>query len=298
MKLAFIVLAHHHPAQLARLLTALGHRDTRTYLHIDRRVPIEPFRSQLTQQDLAQLEMLPRQPSRWGGIGPVDAAMDGLRHGLAESCDYFVLLSGQDYPLWPIGQILEFFAEAPERSYVAHFPLPDPRWEFDGRMRTDFYTYDLLGRRETCFPKGETVHLTWKGKVLNSALRLRTAWRPPRRFPAYARPYGGSQWWNLSREAAEFVIRFTGQHPAYRAYHLHTLAPDEIFFHSILLGTRFAEAHEIVNDSLRFMIWPPNSSHPRLLGSEDLPKMMRSGKPFARKFDLDHDRSVVDKLPA
>ena len=298
MKLAFIVMAHHMPVQLVMLLESLRHPQTRTYLHLDRRARLAPFRAELSRRGIDGVELLPRHASSWGGVGMVDAAMDGLRRGLKERCDYFVLLSGQDFPVWPVSEVVQFFDERAGQSYLEYFPLPDERWEYGGRMRTDFYSYDVLGRRETCFPKGEEPRLSFKGRMLNRLLRIRTAAKPPRRFPSYLRPFGGAQWWNLDRDAAEFVVRFTDERPDYRAYHRHTLAPDEIYFHSILLGTSFAETQEIVNDSLRFMIWPSNSSHPRTLCSADLPAIAGSGKPFARKFDLQLDRSVIEKLSA
>lgn len=299
MRLAFIVLAHHRPAQLAQLLRSLEHPDTDIYLHIDRRVRVDPFRSVLSNSGISDIELLPRRASHWGGLGAVDAALDGLRLGFRDRCEYFILLSGQDFPLKPASETVQFFAERRRESYLAYFPLPDSRWLYDGRMRTEFYSYDLFGRRETCFPRGEEPpSLNIKGRVLNALLRLWTARKPSRRFPSYLRPYGGSSWWNLNRDAARFVLDFVDRHPDYRAYHEYTLAADEIFFHSILLGTEFAEAHTIVNDSLRFMVWPPDSSHPKTLSAEELPAIIASGKPFARKFDLELDRSVIEKLSA
>jgi len=120
-------------------------------------------------------------------------------------------------------------------------------------------------------------------RCLSSALRARSAFKGPRRFPSYARPFGGSQWWNLSRPAADFILGFLDAHPDYRRYHEHTLAPDELFFQSILLGTEFAAEHEVVDDCLRFMRWPEGESHPRLLTDEDLPAMEESEALFCRK---------------
>jgi hypothetical protein len=72
--------------------------------------------------------------------------------------------------------------------------------------------------------------------------------------------------------------------------------PDELFFQSILLGTGFADRHEVVNDSLRFMRWPDGESHPRILTMDDLPAMVTSRDLFARKFDAAVDRNVLAQL--
>ena len=299
MTLACIVLAHRAPEQLAVLLSALRHPQVRVYVHVDRRTSLQPFAEALEAAEPRDVVQLPRHYGRWGGIGIVDAALSGLAQGIADGCDYFVLLSGQDFPLRPMGEIVEFVREAGSRSYIEHFALPAPHWRFDGRDRTDFYTYDLLGRRETCIPRGEDVSfLNRKGLLLNELLRMRTAFKPTRRFPPYVRPFGGSQWWNLSHAAADYVLRFVHEHPGYRRYHEHTILPDEVFFQSILLGTEFIGRQEVVNDAQRFAIWPDGASHPRTLTTDDLTAMLESEKLFARKFDASVDSAVLVELAA
>jgi hypothetical protein len=299
VRLGVVVLAHERAEQAARLLSALRHPRASAYLHVDRRVALEPFERALAGAGLTEVTALPRHATGWASPQLVDAALEGLSRAVADRCDYFLLVSGADFPLRPAEEIVAFAEAAGSRSHVGHFPLPDPRWRFEGRDRTDFYTFTVRGRRETCIPRGEdTSFLGARGRLLNAALRLRAAPRPPRRFPAYARPFGGSQWWNLSRAAAEFVLAFLDEHPGYRRYHEHTLAPDEIFFQSILCGTGFAERHEVADDDLRFMRWPAGDPHPRLLGPEDLPALRASEALFARKLSGAPGDPVLAELAA
>ncbi|MGH3427976.1 MAG: beta-1,6-N-acetylglucosaminyltransferase [Mycobacteriales bacterium] len=293
-QVACIVLTHHKPDQLTLLLSALRHPQIRVYLHVDRRASLAPFTEALSEAGVRDVSLLQRHACAWGSAQLVDAELEGLARGVEDGCGYFVLISGQDFPMRPVEEILSFIEKAGSRSYLEHFSLPSPRWRFEGRDRTDFYTYTLLGRRETCVPRGEdTSFLNRKGLILNEMLRLRSTLKPPRRFPSYARPFGGSQWWNLSRAAADHVLGFLDEHPDYRRYHEHTLAPDELFFQSILLGTGFAGHNELVDDSLRFMRWSSDESHPRVLGMEDLPAMRESEKLFGRKLDRAVDDTVL-----
>lgn len=296
MKLACIVLAHRGPRQVARMLSCLRHSDVRMYLHVDRRVDLHPFEQALGGFGLEEVTLLPRHATPWGGIGAVDAQLGGLERALEDGCDYFVLLSGQDFPIHPVDRIVERLAAAPELSHVRHFPLPDERWAYGGRMRTEFYTFELFGRMETHIPAGEPKELSWKGTLLNHLLGFRSALLPERRFPPYVEPYGGWSWWNLSREAAEYVIDFVARHPDYRAFHRHTLSADEIFVHSILMGTGFPGAERVANEDLRFLEWRPDGKHPRILVSDDLPDIMASEALFARKFDDGVDEEVIRRL--
>ena len=297
MKLACIVMAHRQPRQLARLLSTLRHPRVRVYLHLDRRAPIDSFSRALAEAGVDDAVLLPRHPTPWGSPQLVDATLDGFSRGLEDGCGYFVLISGQDFPLRPIGEIVEFFESAGSTSYIEYFPLPDPRWRLEGRDRTDFYTYTFFGRRETCIPRGEdTSYLSPKGKLLNEMLRARSIFKPDRRTPDYVRPYAGSQWWNLSREAVEYVLGFVDRHPDFRRYHEHTLLTEEIFFQSVVVGSGFEGREDLVNDNLRFLRWPVGQSHPSVLGVDDLPEMLAGGKLFARKFDPEVDAEVLDRL--
>jgi hypothetical protein len=297
MKLACIVMAHHKPRQLARLLSALRHPQVRVYLHLDRRAPIDLFTRAFSEAGAGDMVLLPRYPTPWGSPQLVDATLGGFSRGIENGCGYFVLISGQDFPLRPIGEIVDFLESVRSKSYLEYFSLPDPRWRFEGRDRTDFYTYTFFGRRETCIPRGEdTSFLSRRGRLLNEMLRARGLFKPARRTPGYVRPYAGSQWWNLSRDAVEYVLGFVDRHPDFRRYHEHTLLTEEIFFQSVLVGAGFEGRDELVNDNLRFMRWPAGQSHPSVLGIDDLPDMLASRKLFARKFDPATDEKVLSRL--
>jgi Core-2/I-Branching enzyme len=297
MKVACIVLAHRSPEQLGLLLSALRSPELRVYLHLDSRARLDGFRPTLSEATAHGVTMLRRRPTRWGGPEILDATIEGLARGVRDGCDYFVLISGQDFPLRPVDEIVGFIEGNRTKSYIRYWELPTPRWRYEGRDRIQFYTYDVFGRRETCIPAGEDMSMfNWRGRALNRVLRARTLLQGERRFPSYARAVGGIQWWNLTAAAAQYVLTFLGEHPDYRHYHQHTLAPDELFFHSILLGTEFATAAEIINDDLRYMDWDPGSDHPRTLTSDDLKAMLGAGDLFARKFDLAMDRRVLCDL--
>src|SRR5262245_2660806 len=106
VKLACIVLAHDKPGQLAMLLSVLRHPRVQVYLHLDRRCARAPFARALSDARVGEITWLPRYPTPWGSPQLVDATLDGLARGAADGCGYFVLLSGQDFPLRPVEEIL------------------------------------------------------------------------------------------------------------------------------------------------------------------------------------------------
>ena len=303
MRLGCVVLAHALPGQLASLLSILQHPQVRLYLHIDRRKPIAPFRRALEEAGVDNLSLLPRRASPWGSIDVVDAELDGLAASVNDGCDYMVVLSGQDFPVQPVDRILAFLQDQGSRSYMRYWRPGEAgalgMTDWNGRFRTELYAYRVLGRTVACLPRGEDISfLNFRGRVLNQLLRFRTALKSRRRHPAYVSPFVGTTWWNLSRLAAEYVLDFVEEHPDFRRYHTHTWTPDEMFFQSILLGSGFADRHEVVRDDLRFVDWSEAAAHPRVLTIEDVPEMLQSGKLFARKFDESVDAQVLTELRA
>lgn len=275
----------------------LRHRNLAVYLHLDAHASTDHFRSTLERAAADGVVLLERRRSRWGGREVVDASLDGLSRAALDGSRYFLLISGQDFPLRPVDEILDWTGEHISTSYIEHWPIPSRQWRYGGLDRIEFYTYTVRGRRETAIPLAEARHaLNIRGRLMNYALCLRGRFQPPRRFPPYVQPVGGRQWWNLSLDAVHYILSFLDAHPDYLRYHAHTLLPDEIFFQSILLGTDFALRSEIVNDSLRFMRWEADSSHPRILTEADLPTMLQSNALFARKFDVETDEPALRRL--
>jgi hypothetical protein len=265
--LGCIVVAHNSPEHVRLQLRTLQHPEVRLYLHVDSRVDLAPFLE-------PGVALLPRYPTRWAGPEMVDAMLGGLSRAVADGCDYILLLAGNGFPLKPIDEILGFFAAHPHRSYGEYGPMRD-------RKRTDFYAYTVLGRRELCIPWGEDTSMFGiKGHVLNWALRICSLPKGKRRFPSYLQPFGGRAWWNLSRDAAEYVLAFDAEHPDYRRYHEHTWGVDEAFLCSILARSGL----EIVNDSLRYYAWG-DGARSLTATPADIPTMLNSGALFAQKVD-------------
>jgi Core-2/I-Branching enzyme len=295
-KLGIVVLAHRRPQQLATLLGALRHPQVTTYLHIDSKSQLEPFEAAFAAADLGEIVWLDRHRSSWGSLEIVDAELEGISRALADDCSYILLISGEDFPLRPIAEIVEFAQANEERSYVDAAALPYDGWDFDGRHRTDFYSYKLFDHMYTCIPRGEdTSQIDRKRRLFNWVLRLRSMPKPDRRFPRYLSAFGGQQWLNLSAPAAEYVLAFVESHPDYREYHKHTACPDEMFIQSILMGSDFATTHEIVNDDLRFLVWE-GGDHPRTLTLDDLPAILASSDLFARKVIGEQDPELLAAL--
>lgn len=281
MHVAYLILAHKNPAQLARLIQRLHAPHVTFVVHIDRRAPLAAFQDELRRIPNADIEFAERVVSKWGRFGIVQAALNCLRAALSRTppVERFVLLSGQDYPLRGAREIARYWEISPAKIFIEYFPMPTTHWRGGGLNRIEHYHFDI--------PKPH-----WVGRLIGLFHH--------RRLPLGLKPFGGAQWWSLSRSHAEYVVAFVRDHPEYVRFYRWSLVPDEMFFQTIFLNSSEPAIREnILNDHLRYIVWnAPHVNHPMLLVASDVDAIMASRQLFARKFDAAADATVLDCIDA
>jgi len=292
MRIAYLVLAHHRPRQLRRLVGRLAGSQTRCYVHVDRRAPAAVCGA---VRDLAGVHLVEPVACRWGDFSLVRAILRCLDAALDDTdrFDVAVLLSGQDYPIKPAGHIDAVLASRAGRSTLHHWKLPSQRWanERGGADRYEFWNL-RIGRRFVpifgpCAFDNPFVHRLWNGLARRVPVT--------RRFPAGLVPYGGSGWWAMDRADAEAVRRYIVRNPGVVRFFRGVRIPDEMLLQTILMNSPGAE--RVVNEPLHFLRWPPlGATSPQVLTSRDLDDIAAAPQLFARKFDETVDAEVLDAI--
>jgi hypothetical protein len=113
-------------------------------------------------------------------------------------------------------------------------------------------------------------------------------------------PFGGSQWWALTKDAIEFILRFLTDCPEYLEFHKKTFIPDEIFFQTIIMNNPDL-ACNVINEKLKFIDWSDPTTKPMVLNDKyltDIDDIVRN-KPyclFGRKFDPENSENLLNKI--
>lgn len=278
MAVAYLIMGHRDPDQILRLIHAL--RDSAAFfvVHIDKRVGDQVF-APLRDYATAHPEVLlaRRIPCYWGGAGIAEAMIECVKTTVAsgKDFDYAILLSAQDYPIKSASQIEEFLTRNKGAEFIESFQLNKPnRWTphggaFQAMNRVRYWTF---------FIRSRPFHL-----------------RIPRKFPLGWEPFGGSQWWGLSRECIQYLDDFLRRNRGVVQYFKHVFIPDESLFQTVISNSRFRD--RIVNDDLRHIDWErPNPKYPRTLDMEDFETLRASPKLFARKFDSERSRECLERI--
>ncbi len=275
MKIAFIIVAHKNPRQIAHLVSLLSADDNHCYIHIDKRVEAV---SQEVQQLLANASNVffssKRYACRWGQFSIVNATLSCLRdlHSKKEKCDYVFLISGQDYPIKTLSEIKHFLNENRGRQFIEAFPMMEPNQWTDG---TGAFQSERRVFNWHFFLRSRHFHLPLQ-----------------RQIPGSLAPYGGSQWWALTGDCVSHLMSYVEDNPCIVNYFKYTFIPDETFFQTLICNSPFKE--EVTGYGLTYIDWQnPNPLPPRVLTVEDFESLKKSDCLFARKFELGRSQELL-----
>lgn len=280
MKIAYIILAHKLPAQVVRLVQRLKNDDTSFFIHIDSRASNEMCDFITKElQGINNIYYIKRHRCYWGDFSLVAATLAAIKQLVNSNVefDYAILLSGQDYLIKTNQQIQRFLQERRGKEFIESFSLKsDNRWtNQDGR-------YQSLNRVHHW-------HFNFRVKGLYLYLPIQ------RRLPCNFEPFGGSQWWCLSKECIHYINNFITNNPQYVNYFKNVFIPDETFFQTIISNSPFQQ--NVVNDDLKFIDWENhNPTPPAVLDQSYFDQLVISPKLFARKFDITRNAKVLDLI--
>ena len=275
MKIAHLILAHKNPAQLERLIDALTHPAFDVYIHLDKKTDIAPFRYLADKQNV--FFVANRAPVYWAGYGTIQATINGFRAILPNPAyDYINVISAQDFPLTSAEHIYRHFAENQGAEFITCESIED-KWR-DAATRVT--RYHLINWR---IP-GKFKLEKWVNRFLG-----------PRKFPIEGyKLVGRSNWFTLSRGAANYFLDFIGRHPEVRRFFRYVWGADEFIFATVLYNSTFKDS---IRESVIYVDWRGQTKgHPKVLTGKDLPEMLASGRLFARKMDMDVDSTLFDLL--
>lgn len=283
--IAYAVLAHEDPEMMRRLAAELDGRPV--VVHVDAKADIAPF------EEIPGIRLIrDRVAVHWGGFSVVEAMLRVYRDALDALGDEpdaaVALLSGSDFPVRPVADFERYVATVPWSEHIRAVPLIDGNRLLANRIRRRWLFDEIPPRIDG-----------WRGRR-NAVIRRGLSWVLPRRPLGMYTPFTlavSSQWTLLSRACLEDILPLAHD-PSYQKLFRRTLAPDELFFATLVhsgpwvartefggleerqgkVSTEFPNFHYI-DPSLA--VW---------LGPADAVKVASSGAFFARKLrsqDLD-----------
>lgn len=286
MRLAILIQCHKNAEQINCLLDVLKNDNVDFYIHLDKKSNIE---NQIQKrEDIYFLSECERIDVKWGTFSQVQATLNLLNKAISvKKYDYYFLISGQDFPIRAVENLLNFLTNNENCNFLNLFPSLN-----NGLQRQNNYD-----------KRNQIVFCEWLLKRTFLIRVIRRLWVAVtggynKTFKLFKREnnlnvkfYFGSQWWWLNSVFVCYLNNYLTETPQYIDFFKKTSCPDESFFQTLLMNSPFADTRR---DYLHYIDWSEGKSSPKNLSKDDLPLILESNKFMARKIDGDFE--LINKL--
>jgi len=275
MKIALLIHVHTNPEQVRRLVSRLIHPDVDIFVNVDAKVDIVDYKNALSNV----IYIRNRVEVRWGRFSQVQQILNSFEE-IAQSgkvYSHILFISGQDYPIKSIKEIVEFLKDYSDKSFIDYHALGDDEWSNLMKKRYEYWY----------FLKENDIR---NNKFVRKGLK---ALGFKRKYP-FSMVYYGSCWFCLTTEVVNYLLSFTEQHPETVDFFKHSGCSDELYIQSVLLNSPLKDS--LVNEIYRYFDWSAEGKSPKILTIQDYTNIENSNAWFARKLDLNVDSELFDKM--
>lgn len=285
-KHAYLLIAYHQFELLKELIALLDDPHHDIFVHIDAKTKDfhpEEFDG-ITK--FSKLYFTDRTSVSWGGASMIRCELLLLKQARKTGeYAYYHLLSGQDLPLHPAGEIYRFFSEHEGKEFIHYIANPEGLGAKE-RIAQYWFLQDRVGRSNgmLCTVQKLAVRL----QRIIGIDRTRSIDRPVA---------VGANWFSITNALAEYVLQ---QENWIRKYFMHTRCADEMFLQMLVEETPFYENLYMPNckgdyrSCMRYIDWKRGKPYTFLAADYD--ELIRSECMFARKFDWDKDPQICLRL--
>jgi hypothetical protein len=276
MKIANIIIAHKNPGQLLKLVNQFSAGHFHNFVHLDARADITQFNDIVSHPAVT---MLPRVKVNWAANSFLGVIIDSVKQVLSSNggYSYINLMSGMDFPIRSTEEFHDFLEEAYKKGPIEFFDILDlDQWPGAHRYeRIHFNEWTIKGRY-------------FVERIVNSFIPKRKFWG------GRMVPYGYSTWFTASDQFMTYALKFFEENPGYIRFLKTCWCPDEFIFNSLVMNSPFKD--KVEQQTVRYIDWSEGKVHPKLFKSDDVNKLLSSGRFIARKFDQSVDKNVLDEL--
>lgn len=281
MNLAYIMQAHTGEDQLIGLISKLTDKDTDIFLHIDKKS--EQLYLNLTQKyaSVANVYFVKDRVSvNWSGYSMVEATLElmNMVKGTDKKYSYISFISGQDYPIKSKKDITTYLTENEGKEFIEFRDIAHHFW----RLKCYSFFRESKNNRKMYM------------RIIDNLIRYPQKALVRRNNFKNMSLYFGSAWFTITNDCMLFILKYLKDNPEFYKQFKYSSCPDEHFFQMIVMNSDFKK--DVINDNLRYIDWSLGGSSPKTLTIKDYEKLKKSKKLYARKFNFNVDKTIIEKF--
>lgn len=308
MKNAILVIAHKNKNQLLKLIKTLEDEELDIFIHLDKKW-------KLTLKDIEELKysspyvnIINKRISGYldtWNLCQITIELAKVAIQKNPNYNYFLLLSGQDYPIKSINEIKKYLKKEYPKPIIDCTPMTKNNWIYSGFKWIRIHSYYRFVERIT------------KNKICRKALLLPiyliqifitiVMKSPYKRLKKInCEIYGGSAWWILPKEIIVNCIKeVENNSKIVKAFKLKN-TPEETFFQTMAMKSKYRnlidinEPDAVLQNCMTYAYFFDEehapTGHPYVLKKNNFEMLKQRKELFARKFDIEVDKEILDLI--
>lgn len=286
-KHAYLIIAHKQPELLKKLIKLLDNERHDFFIHIDKKSSIDDKIVEEIKNSVSKssIKFIKRISVNWGGYSQIQVEINLLKCALNDKYSYYHLLSGADLPLKSSDFIYEFFENSGNKEFIS-FESNFITKEIKERVSLYHFFQEKINRKNYIFFGLEKLSLSIQkllrvNRIKNSNLTIQK----------------GANWFDITHEFASYVL---SKEDEIKIVYKKTSCADEIFLQTLAINSKFKEKlyyKKFDNDLhsiMRYIDW--QRGKPYIFRNKDFDELIKSEYLFARKFDEDIDKKIINEI--
>lgn len=278
-KHAYLIIAHNNFYILEKLLRLLDDERNDIYIHIDKKVREFNFKYFQNICNKSNIKFIKRMKVYWGGYSQVQCELNLLEEALKNNYEYYHLISGVDLPIKTQSYIHDYFNKNKGTEFIRFM---ESGWDYNRVSKVHLIN-------DYCKTNNKFLELTYMifNKIANKFINKDNYDRSKKFNYEFKK---GDNWFSITHECAEYIL---SNKNLIRNMFKYSVCPDEHFIHTLIYNSKFKDKISYTT-CLREIDW--NRGFPYVYKSEDYNMLMKSENLFARKFDSNVDKKIIDKI--
>ena len=293
-KHAYLIITHNNFEILEKTLKILDDEKNDFYIHVDKKVKNFDFEKFKVITKKSKIIFTERIDVKWGHSSQINCELLLLKSAIKNNYSYYHLLSGVDMPIKSKEEIYNFFEKNLGKEFI-HTSIINNESELNDR----YYYYHLF----PYYSRSPYKYII--GVIGKVFLKLQKILKVNRVKNKNIKFFYGAQWFSITNDLVKYVLL---KEEWVQQTFKYTSCCDEIFLQTLVgnsyftnnLKVKYEEQMKLkhLNNYIlstgRYIDW--KRGKPYVFKKEDFNDLINSEALFARKFDLNVDREIVDMI--
>ncbi len=282
-KHAYLIMAHNNLYVLEKLLKLLDYEKNDIFLHVDKKCKEFKAREFKNKLKKSNLYIVKRRTIEWASPSQMMCEIELLEQATTQyKYSYYHLLSGSDMPLKSQKNIHSFFEKNKNKEFLNYCD------KFDNTRTSCINLFNNIGRKHS---KINSVKYKLRTEFIK--LQLRLNYNHMRKYKMEIKK--GANWFSITDNLARYIVDNKNR---IRKMFRYSICPDEHFLQTFLWDSKYRKnlykPKIMCTPNLRYIDW--NRGQPYVFKKEDYNLLINCNELFARKFDINTDKEIIDMI--